>query len=87
MTYEKNTLIVHKALGKVVLGVETVLFNLEFFQAGGEEGKERWGRGGAEGEEEGRMEEERPLWVHEKTSDMPLESQGTIVALESSLPC
>lgn len=52
MTYEKNTPIVHRALGKVVLGVETVLFNLEFFQVGGEEVKEVWGRG--RGKREGR---------------------------------
>lgn len=42
---------------------------------------------GAEKEEEGRKEEERPLWVHEKMSDMLLQSQGTIIALESPLPC
>ena len=40
-----------------------------------------------EGEEEGRMEEECPLGVHEKTSDMLLELQGTIIAHESPLPC
>lgn len=80
MTYEKNTLIVHRALGKVIPGVETVLFNLEFFQAGGEEVKEEWGRGG------GRREGRKGGWrrsvpcgrlspaVHEKMSNMLLKS-------------
>lgn len=99
MTYEKNTPIVHRALRKVVLGVETVLFNLEFFQAGGDEGKEVWGRAG--GKREGRkggwkrsvpcgcLSPAGRAWEDEQYAARvvcKLQPQGTNVALENHIP-